>query len=486
MKKDLNAVQKILLLVIGILTVILAAVLIRKAYLFFQEKEELQKVRVRYQEVQTEMEEVQMQIIELSEDSQALQSFLDEKIKAPEENSVSENSVSENTEASESDSAPASISENGGTEAAELVPVSGNVQPAGELFTVSGNVGTETAVTVSGNAIVDGKVIPFRYQETEITLEQRRNIQSSYAETMQINGADKARIAQNTIDFSDMKIACLGDSLTEGSNLEHLENYQQYSYPAVLKNVLKAEEVYNLGIGGSSYGRYWDQAFVDRYKEIPADTDIILVMGGTNDGFAASAKELGNREERKARTFYGDVDELMRGLKRDYPNSKIVFATPLPNVLHDYLAAERDYLLPQSLFVNAIKELAAEYQIDVVDLYNSNLLDTHDAQIISSFMPDGVHGNPGGYQILAEHFASELIAIAMRDALYAPTVSGNSLPAETVSENDVINESEDIMEEGTGGAENNAVIVPQQELPKKVLDEPEKAYEYSGEAIIIE
>ena len=42
---------------------------------------------------------------------------------------------------------------------------------------------------------------------------------------------------------------------------------------------------------------------------------------------------------------------------------------------------------------------------------NSNILDTHDAAVIYNYMPDGVHCNPSGYTILAEHFAAELIKI---------------------------------------------------------------------------
>jgi lysophospholipase L1-like esterase len=53
--------------------------------------------------------------------------------------------------------------------------------------------------------------------------------------------------------------------------------------------------------------------------------------------------------------------------------------------------------------------LGEEYQIPVIDLYNSNLLDSHDAANIFNFIPDGVHCNPAGYQILAEHFAAEII-----------------------------------------------------------------------------
>ena len=222
------------------------------------------------------------------------------------------------------------VSNNSLPPAEEEETVSNNTVPAvSEDDTVSqNNTMGEPQVSISGNAIVNGQVIPFEYEEAELTLEARRRIRSSYAETEQVNEKDKYIISSNSINFSDMKIACLGDSITSGSNMDNLDNYQQYSYPSVLKNILNAKEVYNLGIGGSSYGRYWDKAFVDRYKEIPQDVNIILVMGGTNDGFAASQKEMGSFAEKKPRTFYGDVDELMRGLKENYPMAKIVFATP--------------------------------------------------------------------------------------------------------------------------------------------------------------
>ena len=595
MKKGMNQIQKGLLMAIGVLAIILAAVLVSKGIGFYQDKKQEKEWAARHQEIQEEIVSVQVKIEELAGDADALQAFLDEQVNsvlvldewqaegqepAGQENSqeaagqessqeaagqvpdgsgqdssamqgnagdeaqavtsgaiviqqteempqdsqpaetgntepaeeaaalpevseqalqqaaegaividappapeppaeemipadVSDDSVSGNGTASEEGDGAAdggteedtvsgngtagaegegltgsgaageeedTVSGNGtagaegdglaGASGTEEDTVSGNGTAGTEADTVSGNAADymEEAETISGNAVINGQVIPFERDEAEPTLEQRRKIRSSYLETLQINGEDRAVLDNSSYDFSDIRIACLGDSLTEGSNLDKMENYQQYSYPSVLKNLLNAEEVYNLGMGGSSYGRYWDNAFVDRYHAIPQDADIILVMGGTNDGFAASEKELGSLEEKKKRTFYGDVDELMQGLKRDYPNAKIIFATPLPNVLHDYLRAQRAELLPQNMYAKAIKELADQNQIEVIDLYNSNLLDTHDAQVISNYMPDGVHGNPEGYRILAEHIASQLIEIAERGGLEngkAGTVSGN-------------------------------------------------------------
>lgn len=307
-------------------------------------------------------------------------------------NDVSENSVSSNG-ISSNDISGDDISENSVLESS----VSGNGLSGNS---VSDNCIWEDQVLwemVSGNGLVD------------ITLKDRQKISGSYQDTIQMNETDQKTIAESSIDFSDKKICCLGDSITEAANLVDMENYQQYSYPTKLGELLGAKEVVNLGIGGSSIGRYWENAFVERYKDIPKDTDIIIVMGGTNDGFCLQEDMVGSFAERAPRTLVGDLDELMRGLKQDYPDAQIIFVTPLPNVLHDILRKDRPNLLPQRIIVNAILELSREYGFDTINLYDSNLLDSHDAAVIYNFQPDGVHCNPAGYQILAEHIGAEII-----------------------------------------------------------------------------
>ena len=293
--------------------------------------------------------------------------------------------------------------------------ISGNAFSASDNTTISVNgISVSGNDTVSDNTLsVSGSMLDLlpkiEMVYPEITLTERRQMRSSLEETLLVNWEDQACLEERGVDFSGKKIACLGDSITAAANLEGEEGYLSYAYPSVLKELLGAEEVYNLGIGGSSIGRYWSDAFVERYTQIPEDTDIIIVMGGTNDGFCLSEKEFGSLTERKTQTFCGDLDELMRGLKQNYPEADIFFATPLPNILQDYLMRERTYLLPQKNLSDVILTLSAAYDFQVIDLYNSNILDSHDADIVADYMPDGVHANKAGYRILAEHIAAEMV-----------------------------------------------------------------------------
>lgn len=403
----MNKVNRFLLMLIAMAAIMLLAVGVDKGMKFYEHKKWESEREVYYEEARTDIAKMQATLQTLSEDQEALVSYLEEYElnEQASDNSISENrtedmSVSDNNafsdqffgnQVSENDVSGNTISGN---------QISGNEidgQVSGNE--VSGNQisGNGLGNTVSGNSVSGNSL--------------QKEICASYEETIRINHEDKKIIAESTIDFSDKKIACLGDSITAATNLEGQENYLEMSYPYQLGKVLNAGEMVNLGIGGSSIGRYWDNAFVDRYKEIPEDSDIIIVMGGTNDGFCASEKELGSLQEREKRTFAGDLDELLKGLKKDYPDAEIVLVTPLPNILHDMLRRDRKDLLPQSSFVAIMKQLSEEYEIPVIDLYGSGILDSHDAAVIHSFIPDGVHGNEMGYRYLAEHIAAELIRI---------------------------------------------------------------------------
>lgn len=419
----MNKLNRVMLMLIAMAAIMLLAVGIDKGLQRHERKMwEIEREAV-YEEARADIASMQANIQTLSEDPEALISYIEEnELNYTEKKEV----FLEEPDRAEGDG---SVSDNEAYKEEAENLVSGNSVPGNLVYgnfvsgnSVSGN--SESENSISGNSISGnlewGSFLPGGLVSGNLLFPgEEREICASYENTMKINRQDKKIIADSEVDFSDCKITCLGDSITAASNLDTIENYQSMSYPSQLGEILGAEEVVNLGIGGSSIGRYWENAFVDRYQEIPEDTDVILVMGGTNDGFCASEKELGSLEKREKDTFTGDLDELLFGLQKDYPDAQIVLITPLPNVLHDLLRKSRDYLLPQSAFVRVMKQLGEEHGIPVIDLYNSNFLDTHDAAVIHALMPDGVHGNETGYRMLAQHIAAHLILIEEEEGVEA-------------------------------------------------------------------
>ncbi len=415
----MGKINRGLLTVIAMVAIMILAVGVDRGMKYYNASKWEKERVARYEMARADVTEIQMTISQLSQDQQAIEAFIEENKEFFEEMTVA--TLDEIAAEFQNDVTGNSVEDENDVSGNELTDISGN-----SISDISGNnigdvsgddIGDVSGNDISGNSMADISGDSLDISENSLSdtsgnfSQERNKARGSYAETILRNTTDLEVISENKIDFSNISITCLGDSITAATNLDSMEDYQQYSYPTRLGEVLGAKNVTNLGIGGSSIGRYWDNAFVDRYKDIPEDTELIIVMGGTNDGFCATEDEFGNFDDRQANTFIGDLDELMRGLKENYPDAMVVFATPLPNVLQDILKKDKDYLLSQTVFVDAIKQLAKEYEIPVIDLFNSNILNSHDAAVIYNYMPDGVHCNPAGYDILAQHFAAELIGI---------------------------------------------------------------------------
>ena len=276
--------------------------------------------------------------------------------------------------------------------------------------------------TVSANSIEAAPVKwikDYPQINSEKLLEEKELERSSYEETLAVNAFDKKVIENSTIDFSDVKITIIGDSLTQGSNLDE-EDRAKYSYPVILQEILGCKEIVNLGIGGSTISALGDDAMVERWSDIPKDSDIIIVFGGSNDTLFENKWEYGeleyNKRIKEEATFCGDLDTLLSKIEyvyRDHNDEqycKLICINPPSTILSTaFYNIDPGNLIHQKEFAKAINQVASEYSFEVIDFYNNNILNSHDRDVNEQFMPDGIHGNEEGYRIMAEHIASQII-----------------------------------------------------------------------------
>jgi len=130
--------------------------------------------------------------------------------------------------------------------------------------------------------------------------------------------------------FSEMKMNCLGDSITYGY-IPDSGAQMQIPYPTTIKSILGLAEVRNYGISGSTLaknsGNY--QPMCVRYDDMDDDADIVLVFGGTNDYGRAVYSALGTITDTVNSTIYGALNILCEGLITKYPKALIFLCTPL-------------------------------------------------------------------------------------------------------------------------------------------------------------
>ncbi|MBQ8908994.1 MAG: SGNH/GDSL hydrolase family protein [Clostridia bacterium] len=160
----------------------------------------------------------------------------------------------------------------------------------------------------------------------------------------------------NGVDWSNITISCLGDSITESP-------YIDKAYPVVLQEILGAKKCYNFGISGSTCALVQDENGNDlqnsmclRYADMPKSSDIIIVMCGVND---TTNVPLGTINDVDISTYYGALNTLCNNLKKNYKDSYVFFMTNFA-----YSSTENIF---QSV---AIKQVCEKQGIDVFDVFS--------------------------------------------------------------------------------------------------------------------
>lgn len=210
------------------------------------------------------------------------------------------------------------------------------------------------------------------------------------------------------MELKGTKINFLGDSITEGAGTS--------SHDKMFTMLIEREYgaiCQNYGIGGTRIARQktpteekWDRDFISRVPEMDNDADIVVVFGGTND-FGHGDAPLGTMSDRTPYTFYGALHCLYTALTEKYPDVPVVILTPLHRLNEDSPKGDNKPAPVGTLkeYVNIIREVAEYYSFPVLDLFKESGLQPKVPVIQQKYIPDGLHPNDAGNEILAHKIA---------------------------------------------------------------------------------
>ena len=204
------------------------------------------------------------------------------------------------------------------------------------------------------------------------------------------------------MDLTNKKILILGDSITEGA----LASTYEKSFVGILENEYKLN-ILNYGVGGSRIARQrhvyrntrYDYDFNLRLTIMEEEADIVIVFGGTNDYGHGDASFDGDDEY----SFKGALKILCDRIKKKYPNSVVIFMTPLQRTCLD-----RPIDTPLSMFVEEIKKEASSHGYKIMDLYSDKDFIAGTEAFKMNISEDGLHPNDRGHRLLAEKVYSML------------------------------------------------------------------------------
>lgn len=190
-------------------------------------------------------------------------------------------------------------------------------------------------------------------------------------------------------DGTPLRLACVGDSITQGSGAG-----KGMAYPTQLQTLLgEGWEVGNFGVSGRTLLRkgdhpYWKEAAYT--KALDFKPDAVIIMLGTNDTKPQNWKH-------KAE-FEGDYRDLVKSFL-DLPSKPRVFIcrpVPVPGKGNFGI---NDAALQEQMPVYA--KLAEEFKVDVIDMYAA-------LEGKPELLPDRVHPNAEGAGEMAKAAAKAL------------------------------------------------------------------------------
>ena len=195
------------------------------------------------------------------------------------------------------------------------------------------------------------------------TKEQQRLIKEYYDNKLSLYQEENEKYKDYEVD-----VAFLGDSLTDGYNLE--EYYPNYV-------------VSNRGIGGETTQGLEDRLKVSVYDLKPKV--VVMLIGGNN-----------------LKTMFDNYEDILIGLRDNLPNTKVI--------LLSLTAMGQDWVYKNEIAcLNNVKInlLAQKYGYTFVDLFTP-LFDIDKNKIYSDYTTDGVHFTSKGYEVVTSLIAPVL------------------------------------------------------------------------------
>lgn len=184
--------------------------------------------------------------------------------------------------------------------------------------------------------------------------------------------------------FGDLTYVAFGDSITYGIDGMYQSGDAKYKmekpYPTLVGETLGIKTVVNQGKSGATLCQSPPRVnMTEQILNYTGNADIISVMLGVND-FSAKCS-LGDMTGRDNTTVYGSLHMISQHLKTRYPNAFIFYMTPF-----QYFKLYNGVYNLEDV-ANAIKSVAGEYNIPVLDMYTNGQFEL-EMNVGSS---DGVH-----------------------------------------------------------------------------------------------
>ncbi len=191
-------------------------------------------------------------------------------------------------------------------------------------------------------------------------------------------------------------------------------------------------------IGGDDTTKWLFNQFVP-HKD--TKFDIIVMHGGVND--SRHKREIGeisdtsdiNTLRGRSTTYIGGLQYLFATVKKYNPDATLFFIAN-----HRLDGHATGYAKDMSPYFDKAKELCEKYEINFIDLYNNKELNDKLETTTTKYLPDTLHLNAAGYDIITPYIIAELEKVVKPAETEAPTTEApttNAPASESTADNEV-------------------------------------------------
>ncbi|MBO5868883.1 MAG: SGNH/GDSL hydrolase family protein, partial [Oscillospiraceae bacterium] len=200
--------------------------------------------------------------------------------------------------------------------------------------------------------------------------------------------------------YSQMTYVAFGDSITYGVDGDYKSGEEGYKmakpYPTLVAETLGIGTVVNQAKSGATLtAREGRTNMTERVLSYTGEADIISVMLGVNDYSAKAA--LGDMSSRDNTTVYGSLHMIAQHLTNKYPDAFVFFMTPFK------YRTENNGIYNLADVAQAVKDVAAVYNIPVIDMYTDGQFDPETSA------KDGIHPTQEHHAVYTAPMICELI-----------------------------------------------------------------------------
>ena len=213
----------------------------------------------------------------------------------------------------------------------------------------------------------------------------------------------KTTAEASTGPWAGKKMVVIGDSITAGSH--HGESpiwYQALASEIGITNVVASGQSGSAISTTSYYGTDYGPMVV-RYENLPADGDLYIVFGGTNDYTLSTP--LGTMNDVTDVSFYGALDVMINGLKKKVPDATVVFLTPINRYGYGQTRVGKIKLITPYTkndeghdlydYRKAIMDKCEQYSVPVIDVFLFPEFDFSQGQDgVSTFNSSATNAHP--------------------------------------------------------------------------------------------